>query len=130
MRTFVRMGWIVAAGVALGVLVFCRTEHRPSAIAVYVLAAGSHAVSAGLIIAGAIDDPGFYPVRRDCSIEAQIAGQLILQQAYAICFFLARMTRKTSLRAIEQLQRATRLAAQRDAQLAELRSDLDRALKI
>src|SRR5215475_6490339 len=40
------------------------------------------------------------------------------------------MTRRSSLRAIEQLQRATRLAAQRDAQVAELRSDLDRALQI
>ncbi|HEY0483696.1 MAG TPA: serine/threonine-protein kinase [Kofleriaceae bacterium] len=116
--------------VALGVLLFCRTEHRASAIAVYLVAAGTQAVVAGLIMTGAIDDPGFYPVRRDCSLEAQIAGQVILQQAYGICFFLARMTRRSSLRAIEHLQRATRLAAQRDAQVAELRSDLDRALKI
>ncbi len=116
--------------VALGVFFFCRTEHRASAIAVYVLAAGSHAVAAGLVIFGAIDDPGFYPVRRTCSIEALIAGQVILQQAYGICFFLARMTRTSSLRAIEHLQRATRLAAQRDAQVDELRQDLDRALKI
>jgi serine/threonine-protein kinase len=116
--------------VALGVLVFCRTEHRASAIMVYAVAAGAHAAVAGLAIAGVIDDPGFYPVRQDCSIEAQIAGQVILQQAYGICFFLARMTRRSSLRAIEHLQRATRLAAQRDAQVAELRQDLDRALKI
>ena len=116
--------------VALGLLWFCRTEHRPSAIAVYAVAAGGHAVIAALIISGAIRDPGFYPVRRDCSIEAQITGQVILQLAYALCFLLARMTRRSSLRAIEQLQRATRLAAQRDAQVAELRSDLDRALQI
>jgi hypothetical protein len=116
--------------VALGLLWFCRTEHLPSAVAVYALAAGSHAVLATLVIAGAIDDPGFYPVRGDRSVEALITGQVILQQAFAICFFLARMTRRSSLRAIEQLQRATRLAAQRDAQVAELRSDLDRALKI
>ena len=116
--------------VALGVLWFCRTEHLPSAIAVYLLAAGSHAAIATAVIAGVIDDPGFYPVRRACSIEAQITGQVILQHAYAICFLLARITRRSSLRAIEQLQRATRLAAQRDAQVAELRSDLDRALQI
>ena len=116
--------------IALGLLWFCRTEHVASAIAVYVLAAGSHAAIAVLIISGAIDDPGVYPVRRHCSVEAQIAGQVILQQAYALCFLLARTTRRSSLRAIEQLQRATRLAAQRDAQVAELRSDLDRALKI
>ena len=116
--------------VALGVLWFCRTEHVASAIAVYLLAAGSHAALVILVLTGAIDDPGFYPVRRDCSIEARITGQLIVQQAYGICFLLARMTRRSSLRAIEQLQRATRLAAQGDAQVAELRSDLDRALQI
>jgi eukaryotic-like serine/threonine-protein kinase len=116
--------------VALGVLLFCRTEHLPSAIAVYVLAAGTHAVGAGLVIAGVIEDPGFYPVRSSCSTEAQIAGQVVFQHAYGICFLLARMTRRSSLRAIENLQRATRLAAQRDAQVAELRQDLDRALKV
>jgi serine/threonine-protein kinase len=116
--------------VAFGVLWFCRTEHRASAVAVYVLAAGSHAVVAGLVIAGAVDDPGFYPVRGECSITAQIAGQVILQNGYGLCFILARLTRRSSLRAIEQLQRATRLAAQHDAQVAELRQDLDRALKI
>jgi len=116
--------------VALGVLLFCRTEHRGSAIAVYILAAGAHALVAGLVISGTIDDPGFYPVRRACSVEALVVGQLIIQHGYGLCFFLARLTRRSSLRAIENLQRATRLAAQHDAQVAELRQDLDRVLKI
>ena len=116
--------------VGLGVFFFCRTEDRGSAIAVYLTAALAHAAIAGLVISGAIRDPGFYPVRADCSITAQVVGQLIIQQGYAICFALARTTRRSSLRAIEELQRATRLAAQRDAQVAELRGDLDRALAI
>ncbi|CAN5919735.1 hypothetical protein BH11MYX3_BH11MYX3_17360 [soil metagenome] len=116
--------------VALGVFFFCRTEHRASAIGVYALAAITHAVHSTLVISGVVPDPGFSPVRADVPVEAQIAGQLILQQLYAGCFLLARITRKTSLKAIEQLQKATRLAAQRDAQVAELRQDLDRALKI
>ena len=116
--------------VALGVFFFCRTEHRASAIGVYALAASMHAIHCILVISGTIPDPGFSPVRPSCSPQAQIAGQLILQQLYAGCFFLARLTRKTSLKAIDQLQKATRLAAQRDAQVAELRQDLDRALKI
>ena len=116
--------------VALGVFFFCRTEHRPSAIGVYVLAAAAHAIHATVVIAGIVPDPGFAPVRTSCPVEAQIAGQLILQMLYAGCFFLARLTRRSSLKAISELQKATRLAAQRDAQLAELRQDLDRALKI
>ena len=35
--------------VALGVFFFCRTEHRPSAIGVYVLAASLHAIHATLV---------------------------------------------------------------------------------
>ncbi len=116
--------------VALGVFFFCRTEDRASAIGVYVVAAVLHAVHSVVVIAKILPDPGFSPVRASCSWEAQIAGQVILQQLYAGCFFLARITRKTSLKAIDQLQKATRLAAQRDAQVAELRQDLDRALMI
>ena len=115
--------------VALGVYFFCRTESTPSAIAIYAIAAGAHALEAALVIAGAIDDPGFYPVGR-ASVAAQIAGQATLHLAYFMCFWLARATRRTSLRSIAELQDATRLAAQRDVQLAELRRDLDRALEV
>jgi eukaryotic-like serine/threonine-protein kinase len=114
----------------LGLYVFCRTEHTASAVAIYAIAAGAHALEAALVIGGVIDDPGFYPIGRHASIATQIAGQVCLQFAYAMCFWLARGTRRTSIRAIEQLQQATRLAAQRDVQLAELRRDLDRALEV
>ncbi|HEU4726557.1 MAG TPA: serine/threonine-protein kinase, partial [Kofleriaceae bacterium] len=116
--------------VALGLYFFCRTEHQASAIAIYVIAAGAHAVSAALVIAGIVADPGFYPVGQNAPIAAQIAGQVLLQVAYGLCFWLARATRRTSIRAIAALQHATRLAAQRDVQLAELRSDLDRAIEV
>ncbi len=116
--------------VALGLYFFCRTEHVGSAIAIYVLAAGSHAIEAVLVISGVIADPGFYPISDQASIQAQIAGQLNLQLAYMLVFWLARITRRSSLRSIEQLQRATRLAAQRDVQVAELRRDLARVLEV
>jgi serine/threonine-protein kinase len=117
-------------GLTLCIYFFCRTESLPSAIAIYVIASVSHLVASLLVIAGVFPEPGFYPVSRGVSVQALITGQLILQMAYALCFWLARVTRRASLRSIEHLQRATRLAAQRDVQLAELRSDLDRALKI
>jgi eukaryotic-like serine/threonine-protein kinase len=116
--------------VALGLYFFCRTESLTSAIAIYALAAGAHGVEAALVISGAIEDPGFYPIGAAASVQAQITGQSLLQFAYGLCFWLARVTRKTSLRSIEHLQKATRLAAQRDVQVAELRRDLDRALEI
>jgi tRNA A-37 threonylcarbamoyl transferase component Bud32 len=116
--------------VALGLYFFCRTENLAAAVAVYLVVAGAHLIEAALVIGGVIDDPGFAPVGARLSVLAHVAGHVILQMMYAMCFVLARLTRKTSLRSIEQLQKATRLAAQRDVQLAELRQDLDRALKI
>ncbi|MBX3161741.1 MAG: serine/threonine protein kinase [Deltaproteobacteria bacterium] len=116
--------------IALGLYFFCRTENTASAYAIYAIAAGGHAIEAALVIAGVIDDPGFYPVRRGASVATQIAGQAMLQVGYALSFWLARITRRSSLRSISELQRATRLAAQRDVQVAELRRDLDRALEI
>ena len=116
--------------VALGLYFFCRTQRSANAIAIYAIAAGAHGLEAGLVIAGVIDDPGFYPVGPHASIPTMLAGQAMVQTAYGMCFWLARTTRRTSLRAIEQLQRTTRLAAQRDVQLAELRRDLDRALEV
>jgi serine/threonine-protein kinase len=116
--------------VALGLYFFCRTESLPLAVMVYVLAAGTHAALAVLVISGVIDDPGFAPVNDRVSPLQHLAGQGLLQLMYLMCFFLARLTRRSSLKSIEQLQKATRLAAQRDVQLAELRMDLDRALKV
>jgi serine/threonine-protein kinase len=116
--------------VALGLYFFCRTESLPLAIAVYALAATMHAIEAILVISGVVDDPGFAPVNPRVSALAHLSGQALLQGMYLTCFFLARLTRRSSLKSIEQLQKATRLAAQRDVQLAELRQDLDRALKV
>ena len=59
-----------------------------------------------------------------------LAGQGCIQFAYGMAFWLARMTRAASLRSIEDLQHATKVAAERLALLDEARDDLDRALKI
>ncbi len=114
----------------LGLYFFCRTENVIAAFAMLGISAGAHAIEASLVIAGVIDDPGFYAGRAGSSIEAQIAGQLCIQGGYLIGFVMARLGRRASLQAIDELQVATRLAAQREEQVQELRQDLDRALKI
>lgn len=116
--------------IALGIYFFCRTERRGTAIALFALAAGSHAALVGLVIAGVIDDPGFAPMPTHVELQALLASHACAQGAYVMAFWLARSTRAASLRSIEELQRATRLAAMRLAQLDEARDDLDRALKV
>ena len=116
--------------VALGVYFFCRTESRAAAISVYAIVAGGHAVIAVLVITGVITDPGVAPLGPHVKFEAQLAGHGCAQFGYAMAFWLARSTRAASLRSVEELQRATKLAALRAAQVDELRDDLDRALKV
>ncbi len=116
--------------IALGVYFFCRTENRVAAIAIYVVVIASYAGFAALVITGTVRDPGLAPVKPTVSAQAMIAGHLCGQVGYAMAFWLARSTRAASLRSIEQLQQATRLAAMRLAQLDEARDDLDRLLKI
>ncbi len=116
--------------ITLGIYFFCRTERWSAAILVYVVAAGAHAVMAGLVITGTIEDVGFAPVRSTVSFQAQLAGQLCAQFGYVMALWLARSTRAASLQALGELQKATREAAARAAQLDELRDDLDRALKV
>jgi serine/threonine-protein kinase len=127
---YVGVGSAAPLVVALGVYFFCRTESLVAAIAVYAVVAGAHAIEAGMVLLGVIHDPGFAPLGAQVTTFEHLAGQIMVQMMYVSCFALARITRTSSLRSIEQLQQATRLAAQRDAQLAELRHDLDRALKI
>jgi len=115
---------------ALGVYFFGRTEQRSAAIAIFVLVAGAHAVLAALVMTGMIVDPGFAPLRAGVNVQAQLAGVGCAMFGYGMAFWLARSTRTASLRSIEELQRATRIAAMSLAQLDEARDDLDRALKI
>ena len=114
----------------LGLYFFCRTESVVAAAGIYLLAAGAHAFVAGLVIAGVIHEPGFYPLRHTATMTAMIAGQVTLQWGYGLGFVMARLGRRASLKSIGELQEATRLAAQRAEQVNELRQDLDRALKI
>jgi len=114
----------------LGLYFFCRTENTAAATTMFAISVLGHGVEASLIIAGVIDDPGFYPVREGTSRAAQAAGIVCIEGAYVLAFVMARYGRRVSLQAIDELQVATQLAAQREEQVQELRQDLDRALKI
>jgi len=116
--------------IALGIYFFCRTESRIAAYIIYGLVAGSHLAIATLIVTGIIPDRGFAPLPAHLAPVVAFAGHTVAQFGYAAAFWLARTTRTASLRAIEELQRATRVAAIRLAQLDEARDDLDRALQI
>ena len=97
---------------------------------VWTTSAICHGMISIAIITGAIDDPGVFATGRHLGIGGYVLGAIYVQVAYGLAYYTGRSQRLVSLRSIEQLQRATRVASQRAALLDELRDDLARAQQI
>ncbi len=95
--------------------------------AVWFTAIACHGAIAIALIAAQVPDPGVFATARPLGTGAYVIGALYVQAAYALAYMTGRIQRRVSLRSIEQLQRATRVASQRAALLDELRYDLERA---
>ncbi len=95
---------------------------------IFVLAAGGYLVLGVLAIAGAIDvSRAMVPLeRREPWGLSALTGFLTLM--LSMTFWLARLSRRATLRAMLQLETARRQIHQRQALLDEARADLDRAL--
>jgi eukaryotic-like serine/threonine-protein kinase len=101
---------------------------RALAIALYLTLSLVQGGVATLVITGVIDDPGIIKLDR-IDVQGEIVIQVLVQLVFAVTFVIARTSRATALSSIEELQRAVRLVAQREALLQEAREDLDRALQ-
>jgi serine/threonine-protein kinase len=80
------------------------------------------------VIGGAIDDPGLVQIA-PLAVRDQIIVQLLVQIVLLATLWTARMSRRTALAAVGELERAVRVAAQREALLLEAREELERALR-
>jgi serine/threonine-protein kinase len=107
---------------------FCRHNDRVSALALYALNAAIQAAFAILMVTGLMDDPGL--VTPHLPTGTLIVGFVLLQIAFLSSYLLGRGSLRASRDAIEKMQKAMTLAAQREALLQEARADLDRALAI
>jgi serine/threonine-protein kinase len=97
---------------------------------VVVTACACHASIALALITGLFSDPGVFATERPLGTVAHLIGAIYVQAAYVLAYVTGQNQRRSSLRSIEQLQRATRIASQRAALLDELRADLARAQQI
>jgi serine/threonine-protein kinase len=86
-------------------------------------------VLGGLITADVLDDRGIIQPLELSRLEAA-AALGIAQFVFAIAYLMARGHRRATLRAMEQLDAAARVVAQREALLYEAKQELDRALKV
>jgi len=97
------------------------------ALAVYGVCAGIPALVAILVIAG-WRDTGIVQIR-GLDTETQIVIQALVQIVFLATLVTARMSRRTALAAVGELERVVRQVAHREALLLEAREELERALR-
>lgn len=95
----------------------------------YLVCAGLHAALSIAIISGAIKDRSILPIGH-LAVQGQIIVVVGVQVLYFITFVTARWSRKVTIDALSRLEQAVRSVAQREALLAEVRAELDRAIKV
>jgi len=112
----------------LGIYFTALGKSRALAIAVYVVCAGAQAVVSVLVIAGSLPETGMINAA-GMSRPHQLLIQALVQFVLGATFVTGRMSRKTALAAVGELERAVRVAAHREALLLEAREELERALR-
>jgi hypothetical protein len=98
------------------------------AYAVYAVCAGMQAVVSILVISRAVPDSGLVRFG-NLGTRDQIVVQGLVQFVLLATLVTARMSRRTALVAVGELERAVRVAAHREALLLEAREELERALR-
>ncbi|HEU4734820.1 MAG TPA: serine/threonine-protein kinase [Kofleriaceae bacterium] len=116
--------------VVIGIHFVARTEAERAARWIFATGIALYSVIAAAITSGVIDDPGVFASDRPIGATTRLAGAAFVLGTYTLAYVTARAFRKASLASIESLQRATRLASQREALMDELRLDLERALRV
>ena len=112
------------------VVYFVGLSHdRLVAFTVFGVAAGMVALYGSLLLAGVIEDPGLVSARYLTWLhKAGLFG--LIQVGLVATLVVARVSRSATKESVVELDRAVRVAAQREALLQEARAELDRALAI
>ncbi len=115
--------------IVIGIHFVARTEAERVARWIFASAVVSYTAISIAIISGAVADPGVFASDRPISPATLATGSCFVLATFWLAYHTARQFRLASLAAIDDLQRATRLASQREAVMDELRGDLERALR-
>jgi hypothetical protein len=110
----------------LGIYINAMGQRFRVALSIYILASIVQAVTGALVIFG-VADPGFVKAGA-LPQEVRIICQILVQIVLLCSFVIARASRRSALIALDELQRAVRSVAQREALLDEAREELRRAL--
>jgi eukaryotic-like serine/threonine-protein kinase len=116
-----------AAVFTLGLYFFCGSSDAQSATAVYVTGAILYFAVSGAIALGVLPDLSLFSASHATPMSRWYRVAM-MQMVFAMTFYLARSSRRAALNALERAREMRRVLKQRDAQLAEARSELDWAL--
>jgi eukaryotic-like serine/threonine-protein kinase len=103
-------------------------KSRALASGIYAVCAGAQLLVAILVISGAMRDTGIVRAN-SLATSDKVLIQLLVQVVLLGTYVTARLSRRTALVAVGELERAVRLAAHREALLLEAREELERALR-
>ncbi|MBP9204548.1 MAG: protein kinase [Kofleriaceae bacterium] len=112
-----------------GIYVFAQGANFRLILAMYLVCAGLHAAFAVAVLTGLTLDRGVVSIE-SFELTQQISIIGIVQGLIFLAFITARASRKRTLEAVGRLEKAVRSVSQREAMLAEVRQELDRALKV
>jgi len=119
----------LACIISLAIYVYGLGARTLHAGLVYAHLAIGHATIALLVISGTIQDRGlinadYLPVGDAVIMHAGV------QTVYGLALLLGRLSRRKTREAVEQMERATRNVAQREALLDEARQEIERAAQL
>jgi serine/threonine-protein kinase len=118
-----------SAVMLFGIYFFSLGQDLRGTLAMYAVGAVGHLVLAALVMFDVIADIGIIKTTQ-MPMREQIISQVTIQALYASALFFGRRSRRATMEAVERLDRAVRAISMREALLAEVRQELDRALKV
>jgi serine/threonine-protein kinase len=112
-----------------GIYVFSLGGELAVIVLLYALVSALHFAFAIAVMTGVALDRGIVPLSA-FPLRQQIGLIFVPQALYFLAFITARANRKSTFDTVTKLERAVRSVSQREAMLAEVRAELDRALKV
>ncbi|MBZ0238178.1 MAG: serine/threonine protein kinase, partial [Deltaproteobacteria bacterium] len=118
-----------SAVMLFGIYFFALGQDLRATLAMISIGVVGHLVLAILVMTEAMPDIGVIKTG-ELPLREQIISQVTIQLLYASALFFGRRSRRATMDAVERLDRAVRAISMREALLAEVRQELDRALKV
>ena len=118
-----------SAVMLFGIYFFSLGQDLKGTLAMFAVGALGHATLAVLVMTEVMPDVGVIKATQ-MPLREQIISQITVQMLYVSALVFGRRSRRATMEAIERLDRVVRAISMREALLAEVRQELDRALKV